>query len=877
VGDLTDAAFWTALADRYVPEGELGRGGMATVYLARDLRHRRQVALKVLHPELSSVLGPERFLQEIELTAKLQHPHILPLFDSGSANGLLYYVMPRVEGETLRRRLERERQLPVGDAVRIATEVADALGYAHRHGVIHRDIKPENILLQDGRPLVADFGIALAVQEAGGSRLTRTGVTVGTPHYMAPEQATGEPIIDQRVDVYALGAVLYEMLVGEPPFTGPTAQYVVGRMMTEEPKSPSARRRSVPGNVDSAVMTALEKLPADRFATAGEFAAALGTPGADGARREGRRQARPWIPALVGAAAALAGFALGRITSSTGPARLSAFGRNVQVTSEPGLEIHPALSPDGRTVAYTAGRATHLRVFVRPTAGGRALALTADTTELQTNPTWSPDGGRVLYLARGGVFSAPATGGPEHQELPAGRDDMVNWAALSPDGHSLGYAIADSLFIRDPAGQSRRVATMVEPSLCAWSPDGSEIACAAGNSRYATGGLTFANRSPSWIVLCSLKNATLTDVTGRTSLNHSPEWSPDGRSLYFVSDRDGVRDVYVQGMSADGKLEGKPARITTGLNPHSISVSADGKRLAYVAFNGTGNVWSLPATVDTPVSVSAATPITSGNQVIETIYVSPDEHWLYYDSNLGGHSDIYRVALPQGEAERLTTDPADDFAPQLSPNGREVAFHSWRSGSRDIYVMPLDGGPVQRVTSSPRQEWLASWSPDGSALAFGESSPTGALWIVHRNPDGTWRKPVERSDSGGQWATWSPDGRWIAYSNDPLSRSGRLTVIPVDSGPSRVLEDPARPRDVEVEQAQWSGDGKSVLFKSHDAAGNASIWSVPLLGGERKLRVRFDDPARPSYRTTWWLGKKRIYFTVEDRQSDVWVMEAANN
>jgi TolB protein len=281
--------------------------------------------------------------------------------------------------------------------------------------------------------------------------------------------------------------------------------------------------------------------------------------------------------------------------------------------------------------------------------------------------------------------------------------------------------------------------------------------------------------------------------------------------------------------------------------------------------------------VDTPVSVSAATPITSGNQVIETIFVSPDEHWLFYDTNLGGHSDVYRMALPHGEAERLTNDPADDFAPRLSPNGREVVFHSWRGGSRDIYVMPLDGGPIQQVTTSSRQEWLASWSPDGSAIAYGESSPTGALWIVHRNRDGSWGQPVERSDSGGQWAEWSPDGRWIAYSNDPLSRSGRLTVIPVDSGPARVLEEPARPGGLTVEQIHWSPDGKSLWFKSHDAAGKASIWSVPLGSGPPKLRVRFDDPARPSYRTTWWLGAKRIYFTVEDRQSDVWVMDVASN
>ena len=273
---MTDTArLAAALADRYRIERELGAGGMATVYLARDLKHDRRVAVKVLHADLSAVLGPERFHKEIELTAGLQHPHILPLFDSGSAEGLLYYVMPHVEGETLRARLTRETQLPVADAVRIASEVADALEYAHRHGVIHRDIKPENILLRDGHALVSDFGIALAVVEAGGERMTQTGTSLGTPQYMAPEQAMGDRHVDGRVDVYALGVVTYEMLVGEPPFTGPTAQAIVAKVMTEEPRGLIAQRRTVSEAVEAAVLTAVQKLPADRFATPAEFQRAL--------------------------------------------------------------------------------------------------------------------------------------------------------------------------------------------------------------------------------------------------------------------------------------------------------------------------------------------------------------------------------------------------------------------------------------------------------------------------------------------------------------------------------------------------------------------------------------------------------------------------
>ncbi|MFI5310407.1 MAG: protein kinase [Gemmatimonadales bacterium] len=278
-----------ALADRYRIERELGAGGMATVYLAQDLRHNRKVAVKVLRPELSAVLGGERFLKEIEVTANLQHPHILPLFDSGACHpersegfqqgegpaAFLYYVMPYVEGETLRARMTREKMLPVGEAVRIARETASALDYAHRRGVIHRDIKPENILLQEGAVMLADFGIALAVREAGGDRLTQTGLSLGTPQYMSPEQATGEREVDARSDLYSLGAVTYEMLAGEPPVTGTSARAIIAKLLTERPTSLRVVRDAVPPEVDAAVLRALAKEPSDRFASAREFSDAL--------------------------------------------------------------------------------------------------------------------------------------------------------------------------------------------------------------------------------------------------------------------------------------------------------------------------------------------------------------------------------------------------------------------------------------------------------------------------------------------------------------------------------------------------------------------------------------------------------------------------
>lgn len=272
---ITSTGSGTTLSDRYRLEAELGRGGMATVHLAHDLRHQRKVAIKVIHADIAARIGVERFLREIRTIANLQHPHILGLIDSGDLDGAPYYVMPFVAGGSLRHRLENEHQIPVADAVRIASEVAAAIDYANRHGVVHRDIKPANILLQDGQALVADFGIALEVTGSDATRMTESGISLGTPHYMSPEQASGHREITPRSDVYALGAMTYEMLVGEPPFTGPTPQSILAKVLTEKPVSLSGRRETVPIGVERAVLTALQKLPADRFATAGEFSSAL--------------------------------------------------------------------------------------------------------------------------------------------------------------------------------------------------------------------------------------------------------------------------------------------------------------------------------------------------------------------------------------------------------------------------------------------------------------------------------------------------------------------------------------------------------------------------------------------------------------------------
>ncbi len=868
-----------ALSDRYRIERELGSGGMATVYLAEDLRHHRKVAVKILRPELAAVMGAERFLAEINTTAALQHPHILPLFDSGEAGTFLFYVMPYVEGESLRDRLHREKQLPVSDAIAIATEVLSALDYAHRHSVIHRDIKPENILLHDGQALVADFGIALAVTTAGGHRMTQTGLSLGTPQYMSPEQAMGEREITARSDIYALGAVVYEMLIGEPPFTGPTSQAIVAQVITAEPKSLIAQRKAIPSAAEDAVLTALQKLPADRFASAAEFAQALvsdqgvrRSAGRSTGRLVGRRSLNPAILSAAFLAVALGSFFLGGYVLRL-PAPPIEFGRSVQITSEPGLHLQPAISPDGRSVAYAAGTSAGTRIYIRQVAGGRASPLTDDSVASQSSPQWSPDGTRILYLDRGAAFSAPAAGGPARQELMAGNGSPVSSAVWAKDGQTIAYVVADSLFIRNLAGATRLLTRIFEPALCTWSPSGEFIACSSGSGGSLTIGPQFGLLPPSRIVVCRVSDAAIAAVTDSTSLNQSPVWSPDGQWLYYVSNRRGRGDIYATRI-ARGHASGDPVRLTTGLNAQSISLSADGSRFAYTVYSAKANVWSLPLPANPPVSIAGATPLTTGSQVIVGIHVSSDGQWLVYDSDLAGNSDIYRLSLTKAgsDPEQLTADPANDFAPDVSPDGREIAFTSWRSGSRDIYVQPLDGRPLQRVTSSPEQERRPRWSPDGSALTYNEGLQSSLVRIVRRGTDGAWKKSVRTLP--GWDAAWSPDARSLAYVT--AIGGGSLVVAAVDSGPPRIVVNAREPGNPIAERPDWSVDGQILYFKSHDTRGNASIWSVPAVGGKPKLLIRFDDPARQSYRSDWDLARDRAYFPIADRQGDVWVIEVTS-
>ncbi|HEX6943983.1 MAG TPA: protein kinase, partial [Gemmatimonadaceae bacterium] len=437
-----------ALADRYRIERELGQGGMATVYLAEDLKHKRKVALKVLKPELAAVLGAERFVQEITTTASLQHPHILPLFDSGTADGFLFYVMPFIEGETLRDKLNRETQLGVDEAVRIAREVADALDYAHGKGVIHRDIKPENILLANGRPVVADFGIALAVSAAAGGRMTETGLSLGTPHYMSPEQATADKEISARSDVYSLASVLYEMLAGQPPHLGGSAQQVIMKIIAETPQNVTVLRKSVPPNVAAALARALEKVPADRFESAKAFAEALGnprftvlgSPAATAAMRDGPWKFRFYAAAVI--ALLLAGVATAaKLSSPSGTAdtpsmhlrlffppgdRLAAPENDDLRNADRPSRTAFAFTPDGQSLVYSGLRDGTPQLFLRPLTGEIATPIAG--TEGGESPFFSPDGASLGFWASGSLRRVSLRGGPPTDITRIPRITGASWS-----------------------------------------------------------------------------------------------------------------------------------------------------------------------------------------------------------------------------------------------------------------------------------------------------------------------------------------------------------------------------------------------------------------------------------------------------------------
>ena len=839
-------------------EGEIGRGGMATVYLARDRKHDRHVALKTMRPELAATLGADRFVREIRITARLAHPHILPLIDSGVEDGVLYLVTPYVAGESLRARLTREGKLPLADALRVASEVAEALDYAHRSGIIHRDIKPENILLADGHAIVADFGVARAVlasEPATEARATDV-VVVGSPPYMSPEALAGEGA-SVRTDVYSLGCVLFEMLAGAPPRDGPA--------------SPVRLEPGVPKPVRHLVADCLAPRLEARPASAGDVLRRLVALSANAtpARASRRAGARAWRRVLIGGAIAVSGFAFAVSRTPRAAAGL-ATGEMTKVTTTAGLELDPAISPDGKMIAFAAGTPGRMRIHVRQLAGGRVVEVSGNEMRHHRWPSWSPDGGQIAFVESDGdrgqpagrIVVVPALGGPPRVIGEAG--SYFATPAWSPDGGAIAYPVGDSIVVRSVRDSTRRT-LRARPGAhsLVWSPDGTRLAFVSGNAQYTFASTAFGNLSPSSIWTVALDGGPPTPIVQGTGVAVSPVWMPDGRGLLYASNAGGAFDVYQVSIDAGARPTSAARRLTTGLNVHGISLSRDGTRIAYSVLNYRSNIYAAPIAESGQTPAAAIQRITDENQTIETADISQDGAWLAFDSNRDGRSHIYKMAVAGGEPVQLSRDTADDFAPRWSPDGSQIAFHSRRTSraTRDVYVMRSDGSGVVQISTDSVDDSYPRWAPDGRTLVFMQAS----AWMMSRlGTDGRWSAPMKwRARSGG--GVWTPNGRYLV-----LVMRGDLYVEPRGGKPRRIVT--ASDLHGRISGTAVGSDPTAVYFRLIDSAGVHSFYSVSAAGGTPRLVVRLEETARMPARIIFSTDGRRLYFTLTEAESDIWVM-----
>ena len=835
-----------ALADRYRIERELGQGGMATVYLAEDLKHDRKVALKVLKPELAAVIGAERFLAEIKTTANLQHPHILALFDSGEVDGTVFYVMPYVEGESLRDRLQREKQLPIPDAVQIAREVADALEYAHLHGVVHRDIKPENILLHGGHALVVDFGIALAASRTdGGARMTETGMSLGTPHYMSPEQAMGEREITARSDVYALGCVLYEMLVAEPPFTGPTAQAIVARVMTEEPRSLTQQRRTIPPALEATVLAALNKLPADRFASAARFAEALANPGATllttgtasaspttGTSASSWRTATLALSAVTVIAAAAAIWALSRPARPGELARFalvlgdSAALRYTGRTSEPS---RLTITPDGSQILYTGYRGrdrSGYGLYIR--AMDQLEPRILPGTDSALAPAVSPDGAQVAFLTGErpedrALKVASLRGGPPITILQGGLASSLSWG---PGGY---------VYFLDAAGRIiRRVAASGGPAEDVLQLTVVDSTASYGYLHVLPGGKAAlvaafpSNReNTAGYVLRAVDLETgafgvaVQGVAGVTTAS--------GHLLYVTY------DGTLMGGAFDAKrltVEGRPAALAKNLD-----VRPDGATDLAISDRGT--------------LVYAAQGLNAAEQVVwvtrsgEVTAVDPDwDDREFEDFELspdgtraaitifGSRSDIWVKQLDRGPKSRLTFEGEANFHPSWTADGRYVSFVSVHGGRASLWRRRADGvgAAEELVANLGRSIQETRWSQDGKWLLLSLNGPPSQdLFVMQLGVDSVPR-PLLAEPYDEALPSLSPDGRWLAYVSTETGEP-QVFVRPFPA----VQDGKWQISTIGGDAPVWSRDSRQLVFRSAD---QRDIYSVDMSRGPNAATPR---------------------------------------
>jgi Tol biopolymer transport system component/DNA-binding SARP family transcriptional activator len=856
-------------------ERELGRGGMATVYLARDAAHDRYVALKVMRPELTLAAGVERFLHEIQITARLAHPHILPLIDSGARDGVPYLVTPYVAGESLRARLAREHTLPLADALRITNEIAEALDYAHRSGIVHRDVKPENILLADGHAVVADFGVARALVASGASPLPVSGeddAVVGSRRYMSPEQATRSADVDARTDLYSLGCVLLEMLTGAAPNDDAS------------PATQLATRRDVPAAISQLVTDCLAAAPERRPLSAADLLRRLEDAKAVGGATH-RATARATRVGLLVAASALivTGVAAWSVPQFRRGSDAIGLGPMTQVTNTPGVEIDPAISPDGKFIAYAAGAIGRMRIYVRPTAGGDAVVVSGDSVSHHRWPSWSADGSQLAFLSIKGdrigdvgqLSIVPALGGA--RRVVAEQLTYFSTPAWSPDGTRIAYPLRDSIVVvdaisgaahgvsarprmREANGLSTGSSMWAIHSLT-WSPDGRQLAFVSGNPAYAFATTAFGNLGPSSIWTVTLGGGPPTRLTTGPFTFGSPVWTPDGRGIFYASNAAGAWDVYHQKVDADGRPDDAPRRLTTGLNAHGISVSRDGTRLAYSRMNLRSNIFAAPISPRSPTPTTSLRALTDENQTIETVDVSADGAWLVFESNRAGRSHIYKLSMAGGDLVQLTNGPVDDFAPRWSPDGRWIAFHRRepsKDGLRDVYVMNADGGEHTRLTTDSLDDSYPFWPSDGRRVAFTQA-PNGVMSSV-LGDDGRWRAP--QPDSGAGTRPRRARTRVFVQRGDLYTQA--------EDGQPRLLVT-ARELGGTITSRVVGPDPTTLYVRVIDSAGVHAFHSIPLAGGAPRLVLRLDSWSGPA-RIIFSAGAKHLYFTLTQADSDIWLI-----
>jgi serine/threonine protein kinase len=764
-----EARLTTALSDRYEIEGELGHGGMAVVYLANDVKHDRKVALKVLRQELAAVIGAERFLQEIKVTANLQHPHILPLHDSGEADSFLFYVMPYVQGESLRDLLDREKQLGIEEAVTFTTQIASALDYAHRHDVIHRDIKPDNILIHDGQALVADFGIALAVSHAGATRMTETGLSIGTPQYMSPEQAMGDREVDARSDVYSLGAVLYEMLTGDPPYTGSTAQAIVAKVITEKPTSVSVTRDTVPDHVAAAVDMALAKLPADRFHSAADFSQSLAgrgptmVPGTSTSRGESTqtRASSNLVPWAIAAVMALVSVVL-VITTLRGT------GRDSQSTVHASLQLtppvylaprQPAFSVDGQLLVISGVANGENQILARRLDSDAFHPVPG--TEQGTNPFLSPDGNWIGFTSRDNKLMKVRVTGGSPVELTDAQFGGGDWGADGTIVYTMSYLSglwrttetgADAIEITTPDLGRRELAHWWPQIL----PDGEHV--------------LFTNFSTpidsARLEVVSLKTGQRTILVEGAVYGR---YVTSGHLLY-------ARDESIRAVRFDpDRLE-----ISGSAVPVVEDVAMDpSDGLGFFAVSHSGHLAYVKASVAQPDremvwidrrGLETAAPLQARRYL--DVKLSPDGGRVALSLWDGIDQDVWIHDFDRELLTRLTFEPARGFDPLWTPDGQRVIYRAERPVF-DLYWLDVDGSQgAEPLLVSDTDKHPGSVSPDGTILAYGKSLPAGIqIWLLPLIGDA--REPVlylatEYDLSGPRF---SPNGKWMTYTSDESGRN----------------------------------------------------------------------------------------------------------